>query len=124
MHRSRLGVVLIDQPQEAFDAGLRFWSTAFGREPEQQRPDSPYRWFGELAPGLVVGMQRLDQGAPRVHLDIHTDDVEAEVRRLEAAGATRVAQLGDWWQVRDPAGMVFCVCPADPADLADATVCE
>jgi hypothetical protein len=30
--------------------------------------------------------------ASRAHIDIETDDIEAEVRRLEALGATRVAR--------------------------------
>ena len=34
-------------------------------------------------------MQRLESGAPRVHLDIHTDDLDAEVARLERLAAKR-----------------------------------
>jgi hypothetical protein len=49
-------------------------------------------------------------GAPeRVHLDIESDDVEAEVVRLEALGASRVEQVKSWWVMRDPAGLLFCV---------------
>ena len=55
-------------------------------------------------------MQRLDDGRPGVHLDIHTDDVDAEVDRLEKLGAERVQQVHSlWWVMRDPAGMEFCV---------------
>jgi hypothetical protein len=45
----------------------------------------------------------------RVHLDIETDDIEAEVRRLEALGATRVVQTGSWWVMQAPTGQRFCV---------------
>jgi hypothetical protein len=38
----------------------------------------------------MATMQRLDSGAPRVHLDIHTDDLDAEVARLERLGAESV----------------------------------
>jgi hypothetical protein len=55
--------------------------------------------------------------APRVHLDIETDDVEAEARRLEALGAERVQQVRSWWVMRDPAGLLFCVVRVQTGDL-------
>ena len=49
----------------------------------------------------------------RMHLDLETDDVEAEVQRLEALGATRSdheQERGyDFWVLRDPCGNEFCV---------------
>jgi hypothetical protein len=49
----------------------------------------------------------------RMHLDLETDDIEAEVQRLEALGATRYdhqQQRGfDFWVMRDPWGNEFCV---------------
>src|SRR3546814_7286870 len=44
----------------------------------------------------------------RVHLDIETDDVEAAVKRLEALGAKRVAQVKRWWVMEAPSGQRFC----------------
>jgi hypothetical protein len=44
-----------------------------------------------------------------VHLDIETDDVEAEVRRLELLGAKRVNRVRDWWVMESPTGQRFCV---------------
>ena len=61
--------------------------------------------------------QRLDSGAPRVHLDIHTDDLDAEVARLERLGADRVQKVQTWWVMRDPAGLLFCVLPVSPGSL-------
>ena len=54
-------------------------------------------------------MQGVGDEVPRIHLDIETDDVEAEVARLEALGATRVEKVSAWGVMRDPAGVVFCV---------------
>ena len=52
-------------------------------------------------------------GKERMHLDLETDNVEAEVRRLEALGATRwdhQAERGfDFWVLHDPWGNEFCV---------------
>jgi hypothetical protein len=52
-----------------------------------------------MLPGhdLMLLVQRLDAGAPRVHLDIHTDDLDAEVSRLERLGAERVRKVQSWW---------------------------
>jgi len=57
-------------------------------------------------PAVIV--QQVDH-ASRVHLDIETDDVEAEVTRLEALGAKRVAQVKTWWVLEAPTGQRFCV---------------
>ena len=53
----------------------------------------------------------------RVHLDIETDDVEAEVRRLEALGASRVRPVHSWWVMQAPTGQRFCVVPRFSADF-------
>jgi len=45
----------------------------------------------------------------RIHLDIESDDKEAEVDRLEALGAKRVAQIKRWWVMEAPTGQRFCV---------------
>ncbi|MEO0997720.1 MAG: VOC family protein, partial [Pseudomonadota bacterium] len=47
--------------------------------------------------------------ASRVHLDIETDDIDAEVQRLEALGAKRVRQIKRWWVMEAPTGQRFCV---------------
>ena len=49
----------------------------------------------------------------RLHIDLRPDDQAAEVARIEALGATRVAvgQGGDvsWVVLADPEGNEFCV---------------
>jgi hypothetical protein len=45
----------------------------------------------------------------RVHLDIEADDLDAEVKRLEALGAKRVAFVKRWWVMEAPTGHRFCV---------------
>lgn len=110
MHRSRLVAALLDVPPDRSEAEAAFWSQALGATPERS-DDADYTELGEPTPGLQVMVQRLQgpDDQARVHLDIETDDVEAEVARLEALGATRVAQVKTWWVMRDPAGLVFCV---------------
>ena len=64
-------------------------------------------------------MQRLGEGPARVHVDIHTDDLEAEVNRLERLGALRVERVHRWQVMRDPAGLVFCVVQDRPGVLSE-----
>ncbi|MCD9154054.1 VOC family protein [Aeromicrobium duanguangcaii] len=71
-----------------------------------------------LPTGLVLGFQKVDDPTPgknRLHLDVVTDDLAAEVERLRAAGAGVVAERGDdsfrWVTMTDPAGNEFCVAP-------------
>jgi hypothetical protein len=47
--------------------------------------------------------------ASRVHLDIETDDLDAEVERLEKLGARRIAFVRRWWVMEAPTGQRFCV---------------
>jgi hypothetical protein len=57
----------------------------------------------------------------RVHLDIETDDVEAEAQRLEALGARRREMIEGWWVMEDPCGNEFCVVPVQAEDFPKHT---
>jgi hypothetical protein len=83
-------------------------------------------WFVVVAGGslrLLLAFQKVDDPTPgknRVHLDLMTPDLEAEVERLVSVGATLVARRGDesfrWVTLADPHGNQFCV--AAEADAA------
>ncbi|GAB3079092.1 VOC family protein [Pedococcus soli] len=105
MHRSRIGIVLIDHGAEHFDQSVVFWSGVQGVRPTQE---GPYASVGEVG-GLNLEVQRLGEGGPRVHLDIESDDIPAEVARLTALGATVVEQRDGYVIMADPGGVVFCV---------------
>lgn len=46
----------------------------------------------------------------RIHLDIETDDLEAEAERLAALGAKRIVFVRErWWVMEAPTGHRFCV---------------
>ncbi len=117
-HYSRVLKVVIDAPPDLHDQELAFWQGALGQElPEIYSAE----YHGAFLRGndLMLLMQRLESGAPRVHLDIHTDDLDAEVARLEQLGAERVQKVQTWQVMRDPAGLLFCVLPASPGSLND-----
>lgn len=108
MHRSRLTAALFDVPSASFAAETAFWESALGTSAEREDPE--YAELNGRFAGLQVMVQQTGDATPaRVHLDIETDDVDAEVRRLESLGATRVRAVKSWWVMRDPAGLLFCV---------------
>ncbi len=74
---------------------------------------------GHAAPNLILLTQRLESGASRVHLDIHADDLDTEVTRLERLGAERVQKVQAWWVIRDPAGLLFWRAAGEPRLLND-----
>lgn len=115
-HHSRLCAALVDVPTDDYDASTSFWSGALGRPVDPGTQDPDYAELGEVMPGLHVMVQRIG-GPARVHLDIETDDVDAEVARLESLGAQRVEQVRSWWVMRDPADLLFCVVPPQTADF-------
>ncbi len=110
MHRSRLYAIVIDC--DDLDAGVRFWSAAL--DATVKATDEPYASLAVDGLSLSLLLQRVPEpktAKSRVHLDIGTDDVEAEVRRLEGLGARRQAMVESWWVMEDPCGNEFCVVP-------------
>lgn len=118
-HYSRIAKVVIDVPPADHQKELAFWQSACG-VPLAQGVRFP-EYHGAELPGQRLGLlvQRLGDGPARVHLDVHTDDLDAEVARLERLGAERVEQVATWWVMRDPAGMLFCVVAGEPGVLCD-----
>jgi len=107
MHKSRLSSVIIDCKDADIDAAGRFWSQALGR-PLLAPDDDNYRSLEDRDGQPYVLVQRVAH-ASRVHLDIETDDIEAEVARLEALGARRVEKVRTWWVMEAPTGQRFGV---------------
>ena len=109
-HRSRLSILLLDLPPDQHAAGRDFWSGATGRPVVPDPTDEDWATLGSFADGFHLEIQRTGLGTPpRWHVDIETDDIPAEVARLESLGAQRLADMGRFWQMTDPAGLVFCV---------------
>ena len=110
MHKSRLAGLIIDCRTDDLDRASRFWADALGmsRLPLPGKEGANYVKLDDPELDLHVEVQRVAHES-RVHLDIETDDIEAEVKRLEALGATRVAQVESWWVMAAPTGQRFCV---------------
>lgn len=123
MHHSRVYALLIDTPEAEVAPAAAFWSAALGA-PARPVPQEPqFTVLHQALPGLVAAIQAVDD-APRFHLDIETDNVEAETARLLALGAVEVSQWLECHVLRAPGGHLVCVIPvhSDPAAfMAQAT---
>jgi predicted enzyme related to lactoylglutathione lyase len=113
MHRVLLSTFMIDVPTADLDPELEFWAGALGATANQTKMPQ-YHILDDAAPPNRVVVQDSGDGEARIHFDLHTDDLEAEVARLERLGATVVDRQwvdhpGSWIIMRDPAGMEFCV---------------
>jgi len=120
MHKSKLAGFIIDCQTDDLPRAADFWGAALGM-PVRELPGTEgttYRKLHDAHLGLSIEVQKVGHGS-RVHLDIESDDVEAEVRRLEQLGAKKVQQINTWWVMEAPTGQRFCVVPASSARFAE-----
>ena len=109
-HRSRLAGFIIDCQTGDIDAAAAFWGRALGLAigGRQVDGDAEYVEFVAGASALHIEVQKV-QHASRVHLDIETDDLDAEADRLEALGAKKIGFVKRWWVMEAPTGQRFCI---------------
>jgi hypothetical protein len=115
MHRSRLVGILIDTPAAQAGAAADFWSAALGVPTWPAPGEEQFTVLDGAAPGLLTVIQSVGDGGPRYHIDIETDDLEAEVARLTALGAEPVTTWQEAHTLRAPGGHLFCVVPVHSA---------
>jgi hypothetical protein len=110
MHRSRINGILIDCKVEDIQAAARFWAEALGRPVDPDHPGTRGNYVMLETPPdeISVQIQRVDHES-RVHIDIETDDIAAEVARLESLGATVDTRMERWVVMKAPSGQRFCI---------------
>jgi hypothetical protein len=110
MHRSRINGILIDCDVDDIGGAARFWAEALGRPINPTHPGTrgDYVMLEDRPGEISIQIQRVDHES-RVHIDIETDDISAEVTRLEKLGATVDKRLERWVVMRAPSGQRFCV---------------
>lgn len=127
MHKSRLGAPIVDCQTDDLSDAARFWSEALGLEAESSQDLKNPKYVrleqtDESAGDPVVILQQVAHPS-RVHLDIETDDIEAEVARLTGLGAKLIERLERWAVMEAPSGHRFCVInPNRPGFEANANV--
>lgn len=106
-HRSRVCAVLFDVQADSYEAACKFWGGALGRDVKF----SPSERYTKLSGELDYLIQKIEPGREGVHIDIETDDVEAEVTRLKKLGARKREKVKGWWVMVGPGDHPFCVVP-------------
>lgn len=109
-HRSRLSTFVLDCQVEDLSTSVEFWSKALGKSVDSldEDGDGKYARLDTERDEPVLLLQKVEH-ASRIHLDIETDDVEAEVDRLVALGARKLEKVHTWWVMEAPSGHRFCV---------------
>jgi predicted enzyme related to lactoylglutathione lyase len=101
----------------------RFWSAVLGYADAGEAGETYRSVLPADGFGVEILLQRtadVKQGKNRVHLDLRTRDLDAEVSRVLALGATRqtaepVEESGWRWHIlEDPDGNEFCVLRPPP----------
>ena len=120
MHKSQLAGFIIDCKTEDLESAAAFWSQALGigtikyRDPAEKN----YVALKTQPNDYHIEVQMVDHPS-RVHLDIEADDIEAEVRRLEALGAKRIGTVRRWVVMEAPTGQRFCVVRPQRSNFAE-----
>ena len=120
MHKSKLGGFIIDCSTDDLDGAAEFWGGALGMPPRELPAEEAalYKGLEDSQHGLNIEVQIVNHPS-RVHLDIETDDIEAEVRRLETLGDRRIQAVHTWWVMEAPTGQRFCVVRASSKSFAE-----
>lgn len=118
MHKSRLGGIIIDCQTDDLEAAGSFWSAALGLNESREEFADGYIGLQTDPEDIHIEVQKVGHSS-RVHIDIETDDIEAEVRRLEDLGARRIEFVRRWCVMEAPTGQRFCVVEAGRRGFAD-----
>lgn len=116
-HRSRLACIVIDCKTDDLDDACRFWSAALAIEGKVDE-DGKYAVLKSPEGEPRILLQAVSHDS-RVHLDIETDDKEAEAARLTALGAKRVGDHPRWIIMEAPSGHRFCLVGPQRSDFEE-----
>ena len=121
MHKSRLAGFIIDCKDADLTKAAMFWSKAL-RMQAAASEENLYVPLLAQDRDLHIAVQKVSHES-RVHLDIETDNIEAEISRLEQLGARRIEQRNTnayiWWIMEAPTGHHFCVVQVKSKDKSE-----
>lgn len=121
MHRSRLAGLIMDCRTDDLEKAAQFWSDALGVPLKPAAAEASPLVYRQLMTGpedVHMEVQKVQHDS-RVHIDIETDDIEAEARRLEALGAQRVGIVQTWLVMEAPTGQRFCLVRPQRTDFKE-----
>lgn len=120
MHKSRIGVIVIDCKATDLSEAAEFWSQALGYD-AQLDPEFPDYVALKTPEGHIKMLLQAVDHESRLHMDIETDDRDRERDRLKALGANVVNEVdesGKYWTVMEaPTGHRFCLVKPQSLDF-------
>lgn len=122
MHKSRLAALVIDSKVDDIEEANLFWEQALGLECVRSNEEWSSRYSHLNTPDDQphILIQKTSHES-RVHLDIETDDITAEVARLEGIGAQVIETFERWVVMEAPTGHRFCVVNPQRKDFDDSS---
>lgn len=108
MHKSRLGTVIIDCQTDNLAREAEFWSKALGGTATPAGAEGRYIDLRTDSTEPQVILQRVEHPS-WIHIDIETDDIAAEVKRLQDLGASVVEKMDRWTVMEAPSKHRFCI---------------
>ncbi len=108
VHQSRIGCLVVDCKTDELSAMAQFWSAALGYEAQPDPKFPEYIMLKTAAGEAKILLQAVDHQS-RVHLDIETDDKDAERDRLVELGAKEIGPCKGWIVMEAPSGHRFCI---------------
>ena len=127
-HRYSHGELVIVIDCSDLGRSADFWAAVLGYVPEVTASKRYRSLIPADGDGIEVLLQRVPEDKPqknRLHLDLRTGDLAAEVRRVLGLGATLltaepVVEYGWRWHIlADPDGNEFCVLQPPAGESAD-----
>lgn len=104
-HKSRIGEITIDCQTDNLSSAVAFWSAALGYA---ATPFEDHYRFAVPGDDVAINLQSVTHD-PRVHIDIETDNIAAEMARLTALGAREIRAERRWAVMQTPTGHGICV---------------
>lgn len=122
-HRSQVDQVCLDIAPGAYERECEFWQELVGTPLQQSTYYEEFRTLVRPAgQPLRILLQRVGDDRPQVtaHLDVYTNDREAETRRHLDLGARVLREHEHFTVLTDPTGAEYCITPRnDETGMSD-----
>ena len=105
MHKSRLSAIVIDVHTDHIEHSAGFWSQLLG-QPSHVDDDGQRATIMAAEKGVSLVLEAVRDEA-RIHFDIETDDLSAEITRIEALGGRKIGVVDHAVIMEAPTGHRF-----------------
>ena len=104
MHKSRLSAIVVDCHTDHIEHAASFWSQLLGQPSHIDDGKRATILAGDKGVSLVI---EATHDEARIHFDIETDDLAAEIHRIESLGGRKVGVVDHSVIMEAPTGHRF-----------------